>query len=101
MPVASGWRCIAHRNPAPVLIVAGQADLPSTQALHAAALQLPSARLAVQLLDPLKDLETLTRFNVEQSREVRAYLSDGGRLHGPWRSPAEIAGAPALLEVAV
>jgi len=90
-----------YRNPAPVLIVAGQADLPSTQALHAAALQLPSVRLAVQLLDPLKDLETLTRFNVEQSREVRAYLSDGRSLHGPWRSPAEIAGAPALLAAAV
>lgn len=58
-----------YRNPAPVLLVTGQATLPATRALHAAALRLPIAGLAVQLLDPLKDLETLTRFNVEQSRQ--------------------------------
>ena len=76
---------LRYREPAPVAIIVGAASAPPAQALHAAALRLPIADLAVQWLDPLKDMETLTRFTVPQSRDARAYLCRGTEVLGPWR----------------
>ena len=78
-----------YREAAPVGIVVGAADAAVAQDLLAAMLRLPIPGLVVQRLDPLKDLETLTRFGLPQSRDARAYLWRDGEVHGPWTRPEE------------
>ena len=85
-----------YQDPQPVAIVVGAEAAQVTQSLHAAALRLPIPGLAVQRLDPLKDLETLTRFGLPKSRDSRAFLCRGNDVQGPWRHPEELQQAPEL-----
>ena len=87
-----------YREPGPVAIVVGSADTAAARSLHAAVRQLPIRELVVQMLDPLKDLETLTRFGVPQSRDARAYLWRDGDVQGPWTRPEEMADVVELAE---
>ena len=70
----------------PVFVVTGERMHPTVQQLHAAALRVPVPGRVAQILDPIRDLELLKRFDLPQKRTPRLFVCCKEQTDGPFET---------------